>query len=150
MAPFGIRRSPLSSQPPRMPTPRTPAPAAPKPTVRSTPSRSASNVPNPSQPRAGSTAKPVARASGGGSLVASAGAAVGVSLIPSFLNGTTSSGNAGRGLLSDLLSAGTSLGQAAIYGDAARSGVADLLKNPVNVAIVAAAVGGVVLLIARR
>lgn len=150
MGVFGLRKNPLSKTPPRLPAPRVSAPAAPKPAVRSTQTRSASNVPNPTQAKTGSTAKPEVRAPSGGSMLATAGAAVGVSLIPSFLNGASSSGNTGRGLIGDLVSAGTSLGQAAIYGEAARSGVADLLKNPVNVAIIAAALGGVVLLVTRR
>ena len=80
------------------------------------------------------------------------GVTAGVSLLPSFLNGPRTSGGSGSGVLGDLIGAGTAVGQTAILAETVKStvgAVTDLLRNPINLGIVAVAIGGVIVLSRR-
>lgn len=163
MTSFGMRRSPLSSKPPKEYVPKTRSPAAPAPTIPSKPAsiRDASSVPNPppTKPPGNTTPELKPTKGGSGSMLGTVGAVAGVSLIPTFLNGAmpTNRGSGGGGggsggLLGDLLNTGSQLGTAAIAAEAFKSAVdsvTKLLGNPVNLAIAAAAVGGVIILSRR-
>lgn len=155
------RKAPLTSKAPRNQAfsiaQPTKAPTAPSKSASVPPTRKTADAPNP-QPATppGGAGKP-SMIKSGGSLLATAGTVGAVSLIPSFLNGPRSTGGGGSGgLVGDLLGAGTTLGSTALIADAAKTlgsdairAIGDIFKSPVNLAIIAAVVGGVIV-ISRR